>query len=157
MFSSSRQQQHLAVGHRTEGPRSLLLLTFTNPVPLSQTIPGMSSRNFIEAMLRSRGSSRASTTALCNPVPLREGYGIRNQSGGEGTPAKQIAITGDRDLSEKIRNATTAVDDIMDAVNPLLSKALDFLRQGDIESAETEFADAVSACCEAYGEARHIV
>ncbi len=41
----------------------------------------------------------------------------------------------------------------MEDVNPLLSKALDFLRQGDIVSAETKFGDAVSACCEAYGEA----
>lgn len=29
-----------------------MLPTFTNPVPLSQTIPGMSSRNFVEVILR---------------------------------------------------------------------------------------------------------
>lgn len=42
----------------------------------------------------------------------------------------------------------------MEAVNPLLASSLDFLKQGDVERAEKEFTEAVSACCKAYGEAR---
>ncbi len=48
--SSLHQQQIVIVGQRTEGPARFCCFTLTNPVPLSQTIPCMSSRNFVEAM-----------------------------------------------------------------------------------------------------------
>lgn len=43
----------------------------------------------------------------------------------------------------------------METVNPLLTSALEFLRDGNVEAAESGFGEAASACCEAYGEARH--
>lgn len=45
---------------------------------------------------------------------------------------------------------------IMETLNPLLASALEFMREGNVEAAEAGFGEAASACCEAYGEARHI-
>lgn len=53
-------------------------------------------------------------------------------------------------------NTHTTLIQPMEAVNPLLASSLDFLKQGDVERAEKEFTEAVSACCKAYGEARSI-
>lgn len=44
----------------------------------------------------------------------------------------------------------------METLNPLLASALEFMREGNVEAAEAGFGEAASACCEAYGEARHI-
>lgn len=44
----------------------------------------------------------------------------------------------------------------METVNPLLANALDFLKQGDVERAEKEFAECATACCKAYGEVRPV-
>ena len=48
-----------------------------------------------------------------------------------------------------------AAHSIMETVNPLLASALELLREGNIEAAETGFGEAAAACCEAYGEARY--
>lgn len=42
----------------------------------------------------------------------------------------------------------------METLNRLLASALDALTNGDKELAEKEFAKAVSACVDAYGEVR---